>query len=416
MKRRDFLIQTAGFAGVSSLPLIGYGATKPCPPPSLNVNGGPKVTTSCTAPTGTADWATRSTGPGVVWAHNFEAEAEVRNFLWQNNIGNAPDPGQSDGTAVWDRNDGFAGGGSLSLNVPTGGLSNPAWIRPYSALVAGDNGRSVADPAAGGALTRRKWNHSYGYDQPWNFRTGFYGHQDYHTQYATWQGQSDVWDGTDFYIQFRVKFSASRWQGGIWNGNEGSGNPPGKLVFIDTTPVTSYQEVVIRSPAKWSWDRSTGAFDMYTSHGSYDQSFIGNPQGVGGGTAAMQPNGPGAQCYLGHTGAMDCWEWPADEWVTVLFHMIPGHNIDPLPATMAEMTNRDTGIEVWVARAGASSYTKIWDKKDYAWYFDSNNTCPPAFNAFKASAYMNNVKSVVGWSQKYTQIIFSKQFIPCPAA
>jgi hypothetical protein len=33
----------------------------------------------------TGNWATRSTGPGVVWAHNFENAAEVQNFLYTSN-------------------------------------------------------------------------------------------------------------------------------------------------------------------------------------------------------------------------------------------------------------------------------------------------------------------------------------------
>jgi hypothetical protein len=39
---------------------------------------------------------------------------------------------------------------------------------------------------------------------------------------------------------------------------------------------------------------------------------------------------------------------------------------------------------------------------------------PPAFNSVCPSAYMNNVPAVKGWYQRYDQLIFSKQFIPCP--
>lgn len=368
-----------------------------------------------------ADWVNRSTGLGVVFAHNFENAAEVYNFSWANNVGNQPDPNTTDQTLLWDPTDGFAGGGNAMITIPTGGLSTGNLIRPFSALDGTSNGKGIADPAANGTLPIRSWDHSAGFDQPWNFRNGFYGHVDEQAAAPTWPNiagatQTNIWDGTDFYIQLRVKFSSTRWQGGVWNGTPGSGNPPGKLAFIDITPVTGYQETVVRSPARWSWDRGAGAFDMYTVHGSFYGGELGNPQGPGDNT--MQPGGSAAVCTLGHsTLPQDCWEWPTDQWVTLLFHFIPGKQNDFITLNIENILDcpfPDAGIEVFYCLPGQTNYSLLWRKLDYFWYYNSSGTVPNCFNAIKLSGYMNGVNSVIGWTQKYTQLIFSKQIIPCP--
>ena len=51
IRRRDFLISTAGLAG-AALPGVGWAAAKPCPPPSLSVTGGSTVSSRCSAVTG----------------------------------------------------------------------------------------------------------------------------------------------------------------------------------------------------------------------------------------------------------------------------------------------------------------------------------------------------------------------------
>jgi hypothetical protein len=417
MKRRDFIVQSAGAAG-ALLPVLAVGqAVRPCPPPSVSVAGGSTASTGCSPLSGQADWLARSTGPGVVWSHNFDTGAEVDQFRWQGGIGNVPNVAQSDGKTKWVA-DGFAGGGCVEIAIPTGGTVATNWWRPLSALRAGDNGKSTDDPAAGGTLQRRAWN-SGSVSQNWDWRKGYYGHTDYHSQYATWVGQSNVWDGTDFYLQFRAKMSASRFN---------AANPLGKLMYIDVTGITGSQEVLIRSPNKKTW-LTTGEFDMYTSQGNFYQSYLTNPQG-GNFNSSRQPGGVfESTCRIidGNGGPhppQTCWEWPTDEWVTILILVTPGKDNSGQsgvtwdnPATwLSQVPFKDFGIEVWVARAGATTYTKIWNKMDYAWRYDSNGRHPPAFNAISPSGYMNGVAAAVGWYQRYTQFIFSKQFIPCPQA
>ena len=115
-----------------------------------------------------------------------------------------------------------------------------------------------------------------------------------------------------------------------------------------------------------------------------------------------------------------CWSFPSDQWVTVLIRVIPGHANSPIPpygdwSAVAGWT-KDTGIQVWVAGAGQRTYTKIWDKLDYAWKFENTNNLRQGFNGMSCSAYMNNENSTSAFSHRFTQIIFSRQPIACPQA
>ena len=424
MKRRDFLVtSSAGLAG-AALPILCFGQARPCPPPNISVSGGTSANTTCSAVDADADFAARASGPGVVWAHNFLTRAEVDAFRVAGGYGN--DPTDTHGSTVkFLESDGIGSGGCLEITVPTGGIANGGWWRPMSAIRAGDNGLSTADRGANGALPRRAWDPSSP-QQNWNWRGGYYGHQDYHTQYATWQGQSNVWDGNEFYFQFRVKMSPDRWTGYAGPQSSDTRNPNGKLMFIDATGSTHESEIVIYSGGPDPvYFHDTYPYRMYTASGSMPNSFLSSPQGAGGG-ASLQAGGPYENtCRIGVTtsGANDCWEWPrAAEWVTVLVHVVPGHdNQADQGKAVSQWANKDTKLEVWVARAGQTTYTKVFNNQALAWLFGDRNgnaepyeLHPPAVNSVCPSAYMNNVPAVKGWYQRYDQLIFSKQFIPCP--
>lgn len=409
MKRREFLIATASVAG--SLPAAGFAASKLCPPPSAGIAGANPVATACSTVTPQADWTARSTGPGVVWAHNFDSAAEVGAFRIVAGHGNDP-TNVTNSTCLWDDTDGFAGGGCLSCSVPTGGTSSGYWNRPMSALLAGSNGRTVDDSAAGGSLTLRKYDPT-STGQDWNFYGGYYGNPAIQAAYPTWQGQSGIWDGSEFWLQFRAKISASRWT---------PGNPNGKLLFIDVTGLTGSQEIIIRSEnvqgASGYRYYKTNPFLMYTSQGSEPNSTLD----VNG---EVQPGGPYATtCKTSTFGVANaCWEWPPDEWVTVLVHMIPGRDNDAYyganyNSPLSSWPYHDTTLEAWVARLGQTTYTKVYENFALALDYNTSGHHPPAYNKIGPAAYMNSgatpQPAVAGWSQKFAQIVFSKQFIPCP--
>lgn len=412
MKRRDFLWYTGASALV---PTLARGL--PCPPPKVSTGAGASATTACTAVTAQSDWITRSTGPGVMWAHNFASATEVDKFRFENGYGVDPTGGHDPNkTLVWDPTDGFAGGGNATITIPTGGTAAAEWLRPLQAL-PGDRGYTKGPDWVGqSTYTSGNWG------------LGFYGNSAYHDT-STSNG-APVWAGTDFYLQYRVKISASRFT---------AGNPDGKLIFIGVTNLTPDHEIVVQSLQR-------SEFAVYTNFGDRNNSVLSAPQlaytiaenhGNVPGWSSYQPGGAYATTCVppaNNPNALNdfvvppCWGWPADTWVTLLVHVIPG--IDGSNPTGGDavannpngtLTNvngkgqacNNTGFQAWIALPGQTTYTKIWDKQDYVWCFQPG---PNGWNSTAPSGYMNNVNAVAGWTQKFTQVIFSTQFIPCPQA
>lgn len=335
-----------------------------------------------------ADWEARISGANVVWFHDFRADAEVDQFRWIGGQGNDPnsiDPGSAYCRRV--SSDGPTGN-CLEIYRPAGSSEVAGWWRPFSPLDAASTGKGAADPAANGSLTARAWDSSNpSQNGQWTY--GYYGHADYHS--------GDTWDGEEFYIQFRVKFSASRWTGG-------NASYDGKLAFIGVTGLTPTQELLIQSKGDMT-------YGMYTAFGSPGPlEFLNDPQGETDPTlASQQPGGAyAASCKYPNINPANCWGWDSDSWHTVLIKVTPGHG----PA--GQWGAADNGIEVWVARAGETSYTKIWDKLDYQLYFDTRK--PIGWNAFQPSSYHNGQTMPQDFYQRYTQIIFSKSYIECPQA
>jgi hypothetical protein len=415
------------------------------------------------------DWIDRSTGDGVVWAHDFREAGELTAFN-----------SASDTNVTSSLTGGFGGGGYLRYTVPKGlpdgtywipadassgngwivsdgatlpqpadGASNAEWTwttagtldvgsgtwqRPFTALVAGTsggNGKSTADPAAGGTLTRRTLTSTSAQNYS-SLRAGYYGHSSYQAQ--TWNlsggytATPSSWDGTDFWIQFRVRISLSRF-GSLTNPDRTYNlyrYPNGKLAYIGTNYITPAQSIVVQS---LSHDprvfHSTSEFMMYMHSAQSSYVALTYPPGMPN-LAAFQPGDDydpptTGQCRWDNSGyyVRNCWEWPADEWVTVLIHIVPGRDNYGLATegTLSTAPYRDTGIQVWVAEEGATSYTSLWNVLDdgsatqgFPFFFldGSGQVHPPAWNIFTPWAYMNNAPALQAWTQDFTQIIFKK--------
>lgn len=363
MNRRDFLYYTATSAG-SLAPIID-AISAPCPPSPISVSGGTSASTACKSIDAETDWIARSTGPGVKWAHDFRNQSEFTKFALMNSS-------QPSSWMTRDTSDGIGKGASLLFSVPAGSHCNHSWPRPFSAL-PGDVGY-ISGPDYTNVNNWYQW------------RYGMYGNQAYHDTQPNFVG-------TDFYIQFRVKMSS---------GFFGS-NPPGKLCFIDIAGGGD-QEIIPKVQQR---------FDMYTNFGSRSNSYLYEPQDSGSGPyTSLQPGSE-------YASPPTYWSWPTDEWVTALIHVVPGkQNTVDNPVMNSSSTNFDTAIQVWVARQGATNYTKIWDKQNYAWAYDANPGYgnPFGFNIFTPSAYRNNTLSATDWNIRWGQIIFSTQMIPCPLA
>lgn len=204
-----------------------------------------------------------------------------------------------------------------------GADSDGGWARPLSALVAGDNGLDKDDPAAEGRLKRRVFRTGRSLSESiYNFRTGYYGHSDYHRFYSSWNGETGVWDGNELFLQFRVKIDPRR----LNPRNEGAG----KLWFLHMMGKGGSQELVMNCPSA-----ERPRFSIYTNYGSALNSRL-TGQGAGitdGKYESYMPNSRWERtCVVGDTSG--CWEWPVGEWVTLLLHVKPGHDNDfmyPLP-------------------------------------------------------------------------------------
>ena len=372
-----------------------------------------------------ADWIARSTGAGVVWAHDFRYQEEVWAFLDR----------QITGTQRWQTADGITGNGCLECYIPTGLGNTGSWSRPFSRLKAGTNGLPYDDPGAAGAVVLRSdysYDHSVDISTPYSsWQGGIYCNNAYNPNYGGHSSLNpnlgaNMFDGSDFWIQYRAKIQGSRW--------DDVQNPDGKFTMITTMRKSNPdQELVIQSQVRWPYDHinnpTTNEFRCYTSNGQHQNSALNSTQGGGG---SIEPGGVFAStCQIGDATTAVCWYYPRDTWFTLLFHVIPGHagNIDLDPAAAGNNGARDTGLQVWTdwnstTQQRQNTYIKIFDKTDFVWGFGgANNTTNPddsaegwsalILNCFVNSGALGAVAST-GWYQRYTQVIFSKQTIPCP--
>ncbi len=390
-----------------------------------------------------SDWAARSTASGVVWAHNFDNPVEVTQFR---NIGGFVDP-VTTGTGINWQADGFAGGGCLEIVCPTSGTNDGNyWQRPMSALNAGmpggtsggvggtGNGRSVPDPANGGAVTLQTWDSSVG-SEGYNWRKGYYTNAAIQATWPYWPtpAQTGVYDGTRFYFSLKVKIQSTRWT---------AGNPAGKLLFIDLLGLTGQGEILVRSVNNPDSGFSgyafhdTNPFMVYTSQGNYANSGLlptiqFNPGGGYPGAGTPIENGAYlSTCTVGNSAnAGACFEYARSDWVELLFYVEAGqdnqsHSGDPI---LANWSFFDQIIKVWKCSRGETAWTSIFDNSanPFAFAFSnpqSSGNGPngsynaPGYNGISPSIYNNGVNAVVGWYHRYTQMIFSSGNGPMPAA
>jgi hypothetical protein len=429
-----------------------------------------------------ADWLARSTDSSVVWAHNFEHQQEVLNFLINPNGHN--DPAGTWAAANYPLNvrhgtDGIAGGGCLEMEVlaadvayardPTRPYSRGSWIRPYSPLLTDSAG--VRTTGSGTGQTDRGASLVPGGAKVWrpatvaraaqDFRAGVYGHTDYKTATnALGQNRGEaagwIWEGdqsTGFYVQCRIKIPAERFtptrvipaNGQVypsgdplagqtqtfWNNSTQVTAPkqgPCKVMWWAHAPsnlasfTTPAHEIVQTGNGKQAYNTSTHQARMYSGqNASFD--VVNNLSG-------SVPTGTSPTVPLP-------WEWPADKWVTVLMYVKPGHfsmNNEMSGGPNGAMFGGDTTVRFWAAYDGSdyvflggSDVARLW-----AYNGASDDTGPLGWNAIVPTNYANGgeffgndpttYRNPLGetactqtYSVKFTQMIFSRAWIPPPA-
>lgn len=352
-------------------------AVKPCAPTLLDSQGNPIGSSVCASPE--ADWQARISGTGVVWYHDFRADAEVDNFRWAGGHGNDPNDVTRPGQCVRNTSDGITGGGCLELIYPVGNTSAPGWWRPFAPMSGASNGRGIDDPAANGTLELPPWDPTNPGENE-GFRRAYYANP----AYIGASGFSeDQFNGSELWLQFRIKVDPNRYQ---------TGTPSaGKLSFLATTQQTLNQEIVHQNMR----DRRSL---WYTNFGSSPDT--GGSMGIDGGT--KQPGGDYASCGT-PTATDGCWLFDGGEWTTFLYHVVPGTDGD-----------KNTLFEVFVARQNQTSYETLFTQFNTINFSESEYGHPKAYNSFQPSNYMNNQSTSVAWYQRYDQVIFSHEFIPCP--
>jgi hypothetical protein len=346
-----------------------------------------------------------------------------------------------------------------------------SWNRPFAAFPAGQNGKPTPDVGiANRTVTKaRTWDPTRGGQGHTNFREGYFGHRSYWdpavgpATYRNWTphdsgntfARNDAWDGDEFYLQFRAKISASR-----FNAAEGKMlfiqniDSSGSGQFFWTAGTNKYGE--LRPPAERRPGVQYGSLlvgaTSYADSAAPAGGTLSVPQSDSYDTneSLQKPNypeciwdnRPGGQVGTG----MYCWTFPADRWVTYLVHFKFGKDNAPLnpvtggtnggastvnlqPPFPAETDpSYRTTFELMVADEGATSYTTLTSYDRFVWFFGDGKYQagyyyynPPGLNGFWMS---QNLNDYVGsgsvappgapFDIQYTQAILSKSFIPVP--
>jgi hypothetical protein len=368
-------------------------------------------------------WAARSTGAGVVWAHNFASSNEITAHLRvypsdEDSAGSAlspsritdplvgsamryitlgsrlkqaytaggatmvledatywPDPAASGTYTIHACENSAAmpqthnlfivtakSGNTISVTyVPSSGqpftttqLSFPAgsivghqnvdkWSRVFSALKADSSGRGVDDINNAGNILRSKFDQANFPYTTTLFGYGWYGSRQYwdtatnpSAQFVTWRPsdyggsdtalRSNLWDGDEFYIQFRVKIDQRFHKNVVGYDDD---NRWSRKIFMLQSEATVPQQLVVnyRPGAQHFFVPSTKEppFQLNTSsHASGLSTRAISLDGVGGGSLQPGSQWESTAVIGGAQAAGTWWEWPAGVWVTFLLRVKPG--------------------------------------------------------------------------------------------
>ncbi len=293
----------------------------------------------------------------------------------------------------WVSSGGADGGGFLQIDRPAGSSGDGTyWNRPFSPIVGAGNGRGVDDPGASGTLTPQNFVATDGGGQLYNWgstaKPGWYGHADY---------QNSFFDGTDFYLQVRVKADPVRTTVG--------NTQVGKLVWLSTTNNSYTAQELVTYSAFFQRPGGVGVPNFHSVYQGYNYAPLAD--------VAVNSNEPGIQlgselpgvCDPSNNNVGGCWSYSFG-WDTLLYHVTPGHN-----------GVADTRFEVWAAHEGDTKYVKIWDVIYPAYFDGSGNTSGAVarngWNTLLLAIYQNG-QTNSAYSHRFDQVIFSKAFIPCP--
>jgi hypothetical protein len=357
-----------------------------------------------------SDFDLRKNGAGVVWWHDFEREEEMQAFRWSGEFidgndpyGDAPD-GRWDGVR-YEANGGITAG-ALAMYHPAGVANRSSWWRPLSPFLSETNatglgnGKLEDDPGANGLITPLDWNPTPGGAQTRDHQVGYYLNPAYE---ASFPGQ---YDGNEFYFQCRHNVDTRRWLSSYFNSGK-------RIYFTRTDRSLTDQEIVLEGGEPRGLNGSVVPdlrdwLSMYRSGGDTLES---DPPGT-----VVQGNQPNTHwdqatvgtgiCRTDGTGGMEanCWQFTGDDWDTMLYHIKQGTDGNP-----------DTVLDIWVAKPGETEYSYIWDQPNIPLPYDTGvQGGALGHNAIIMSIYQNGNAPVSEFYYRWCQLIFSRNFIPCP--
>jgi hypothetical protein len=472
-------------------------------------------------------WAARSTGAGVVWAHNFASSNEITAHLRvlptdEDSAGSAlspsrvtdplvgsamryitlgsrlkqaytaggatmvledatywPDPAASGTYTIHACENSAAmpqthnlflvtakSGNTISVTyIPSSGqpftttqLSFPAgsivghqngdkWSRVFSALKADSSGRGVDDINNAGNVLRSKYdqtNFPYGGSV---FGYGWYGSRQYwdtatnpSAQFVTWRPsdygagaidstlRSNLWDGDEFYIQFRVRIDP-RFHKNTNLVAYDDDNRWSRKIFMLQSEATVPQQLVVnyRPGSQRYYIPSTKEFPFILNTSSHNGGLSTrsiSADGIGGGSLQPGSQWESTAEYATNQAAGTWWEWPAGVWVTFLLHVKPGtHWEEGTSAT----PHKNSTVEVKIALDGDSAYTTVISSAIQALIFGSNGNnqglwygAVPGYNVLEPTGYLNvdlgSLPPAYPYTVDFSEFIFSKQSIAIPQA
>lgn len=304
-----------------------------------------QFTVVATSGTLEADWQSRIAGSGVVWFHDFRADAEVNAFRWTNGFQGGNDPNALGNGATLTRRittDGMASGSCLEILVGPGTVGQSSfWWRPYSPMTAPGNGKAVNDPGASGTIPAKTWSPTSGGSQLSNFNQGWYGHANYANADPT------HFEGNDFYLQVVCKMDPRRITGG------NAANTVGKFIWFSTAE--GAQSLSNGEHVIWSYGQGGNQGAQ-----NYVRVYALGVNGHG----AFDPLNNGSRIQEGSSSSAD-WYYSGG-WDTLLFHLRPGLQNTTSGANC-------TLLEIWAAHEGETTYTKIWNQEYGLSAFEARN-------------------------------------------
>lgn len=361
VKRRDFI--RAGAAGLL-MPVAAKAG--------LVTQAGPRYWAPGSA---LSDWNARTGGAGVLWAQRFQSSADITR--WTYSASSLPSPTLETGGLI-------PGDSVMRQTVPAGGADGARmWSRPIQPQPGDINQPGLTVGAGANWIT--SWNSA---------------NHGYISAYANANRGRYVL-GTDLYFQFRVRFSANRFNAGM---------SPSKMLYLSCNYQDPTQELILRGKGYGS-SVINRAFSVYTNFAGAPNGALGNPQQSSEGTTEQREPGGFPSCTPSATGT--CYLWDANVWHSCMVHFRPGtHNV------------ADTLLEIYCAKPGDTAYTLVHQKSDYVWLFsDSIAGSDSSLHGFGINYVSFNPFTGGGgwdatnaeeWYHEFDQIICSLQPIACP--